>query len=223
MKVWIVSRDAGFAEEWLKSWQRWSRTTATVIDVAENCGELPEEASVVVVDGAKALAALQEATPRDATRREDVALAIAVVADEDLACGETQRRVVRIGRREGWAELAAALAEQAVLRLQAVERQAGAERELREATRFAAIGRFITERRHELGNALTGVLGNAELVLQESGEQLQQEVREQLETIHTMSLRIFEILQRLSSLEMEMRMAEKQAAQDARAGSAKGD
>jgi hypothetical protein len=60
-------------------------------------------------------------------------------------------------------------------------------------------------------------------MLQESGEQLQQEVREQLETIHTMSLRIFEILQRLSSLEMEMRMAEKQAAQDARAGSAKGD
>ena len=213
MKVWIVSRDAGFAEEWLKSWQRRSCATATVIDVAESCGELPEEASVVVVDGAKALAAL----------REDVALAIAVVADEELAGGDTPRRVARIGRREGWAELAAALAEQAVLRLQAVERQAGAERELREATRFAAIGRFITERRHELGNALTGVLGNAELVLQESGEQLQQEVREQLETIHTMSLRIFEILQRLSSLEMEMRMAEKQAAQDARAGSAKGD
>jgi hypothetical protein len=43
---------------------------------------------------------------------------------------------------------------------------------------------------------------------------MRDEVRAQLETIHAMSLKMHETLHRLSSLEMEMRVSERQAERD---------
>jgi signal transduction histidine kinase len=66
----------------------------------------------------------------------------------------------------------------------------------------------MLEQRHNMNNALTSVLGNAELLLLEPGA-LSAEVREQVETMHSMALRMHEIMQRFSSLESEMNFAEK--------------
>jgi hypothetical protein len=52
------------------------------------------------------------------------------------------------------------------------------------------------------------VLGNAELMLLEPGT-FSAEVRDQLATIHTMALRIHDIVQRFSSMESEMKFAAK--------------
>ncbi len=146
-----------------------------------------------------------------------VVLAIVVTAGkEEAAMPEAggKLRVVRIARNinsgAGWAEYAAALAQETVLRLDAQAQVAEVKLRVREMERFAALGRFIVEARHGLGNALTGVLGHSELLLLED-EGMRGEVRAQLETIHTMSLKMHETFHRLSSLEMELRVAERQA------------
>jgi signal transduction histidine kinase len=73
--------------------------------------------------------------------------------------------------------------------------------------RQAALGRYMLEMRHSLNNALTSVLGNSELLLLEPGA-FSGSVREQIEIIRNMSLRMHEIIQRFSSLESEMKVAE---------------
>jgi signal transduction histidine kinase len=85
----------------------------------------------------------------------------------------------------------------------------------------AALGRYMLEVRHNLNNALTSVLGNSELMLFDS-ETLTPGLRPQVETIHNMTLRMNEILQRFSSLQKEMQLVEQQvwkkSAKGARAG-----
>ena len=139
--------------------------------------------------------------------------------EEALPEADGRLRVVRV-RAEftrtgswGWAEYAAALAQETMLRLEAQAQMAEVKQRLREMERFAALGRFIVEARHGLGNALTGVLGHSELLLLED-EGMRGEVRAQLETIHAMSLKMHETFHRLSSLEMELRAAERQAERD---------
>jgi signal transduction histidine kinase len=68
----------------------------------------------------------------------------------------------------------------------------------------------MLEMRHSFNNALTSVLGNSELLLLEPGA-LSAQARDQVDTIHTMSLRLREVMQRFSSLENEMRFSEKQS------------
>jgi signal transduction histidine kinase len=139
------------------------------------------------------------------------------VADPGGALPEVARglRVVRIPRSAGWADQAAALAQETLLRLEAQAQVAEVKQRLRELERFAALGRFIVEARHGLGNALTGVMGHSELLLLETDAGLRSEARAQLETIHAMSLKMHETFHRLSSLEMELRVAERQADREA--------
>jgi signal transduction histidine kinase len=68
----------------------------------------------------------------------------------------------------------------------------------------------MLEMRHSVNNALTTVLGNADLLLLEPG-QLSGLAREQIKTIHNMSLRLNEIFQRFSSLAAEIRELEKES------------
>jgi len=61
--------------------------------------------------------------------------------------------------------------------------------------------------RHSLNNAMTSLLGNAELLLLQPGE-LSAPSLAQIKTIHTMALRINEVMQRFSSLAAEMQGSE---------------
>jgi signal transduction histidine kinase len=85
--------------------------------------------------------------------------------------------------------------------------------------RDAALGRYILDMRHGLNNALTSVLGNSELLLlePETLAPLAPPIRSQIDTIHNMALRIHEIMQRFSSLEKEMNVAQKQAVKEGKA------
>jgi len=65
----------------------------------------------------------------------------------------------------------------------------------------------MMDMKHSVNNALTSMLGNAELLLLEPG-QLSTQSLAQIKTIHNMALRINEIMQRFSSLSSEMREAE---------------
>ena len=69
-----------------------------------------------------------------------------------------------------------------------------------------------------VNNALTSVLGNADLLLLEPG-QSSGESREQIRAIQTMALRLNEIMQRFSSLASEMRADEKESQAETEAAS----
>jgi len=82
-----------------------------------------------------------------------------------------------------------------------------AERAAAKNENHATLGRYMLEMKHSVNNALTSMLGNAELLLLEPG-QLSSQSLAQVKTIHSMALRINEVMQRFSSLASEMREAE---------------
>lgn len=117
-------------------------------------------------------------------------------------------RVLTVPRQDGWMAVLLAVSNEALRRVEAVSRAQRAERLALENQRHAILGRFMLEMRPNVNNALTSVLGNADLLLLEPG-QISAEAREQIQTIHTMALRLNEIVQRFSSLASEMRAGEK--------------
>jgi signal transduction histidine kinase len=116
-------------------------------------------------------------------------------------------RLLHVALREDWAQTLVLLAGESLRRVragcqakQAISRAAQSERE-------AILGRYMVEMKHNINNALTSILGNAELLLLEPG-QLSAQSLHQIKTMHSMTLRINEIMQRFSSLSSEIRDAE---------------
>ena len=87
-------------------------------------------------------------------------------------------------------------------RCQAESRAREAEKNCSAAQAEATLGRFMVEMRTNVNNALTTVLGNAELLVLEPG--LPATVLAQADTIRNMALRLHEIFQRFSSIEKEL-------------------
>jgi len=116
-------------------------------------------------------------------------------------------RLVHVPLREDWAQTLLLVAGESLKRAEAVRLARQAERNAAQNERYATLGRYMLEMKHSVSNALTSALGNAELLLLEPG-QLSTQSLAQIKTIHNMSLRINEIMQRFSSLASEMRDAE---------------
>jgi signal transduction histidine kinase len=133
---------------------------------------------------------------------------------EDGAMLQTMRdqhpRVTALQQLEGWLDSLVLIANETVKRVEATARARKAEQAALASNRYAVLGRYMLDVRHNINNALTSVLGNAELLLLEP-KAFSEQVRDQLETIHTMSLRIHETLQRFSSMDSEMQFAEKES------------
>lgn len=108
-----------------------------------------------------------------------------------------------VPQHDGWAATLILLATEVLRRVDAVGRAQRAERLALVSQRHAALGRYMLEMRPSVNNALTSVLGNADLLLIEPGD-VSADRREQLRAIHTMALRLNEIIQRFSSLATEM-------------------
>ncbi len=125
---------------------------------------------------------------------------------------EAHPRIMLFRQYEGWVDNLIVLAGEVLRRLEAVARARRAEQANAVSQRHAALGRYMLDTRHSFNNALTSVLGNAELLLLDPNA-FKPEVREQIDTIHTMGLRMHEIMQRFSSLESEMQFAEKKSSQ----------
>jgi hypothetical protein len=121
-------------------------------------------------------------------------------------------------RQDGWTSTLILVAGEALKRVQAVVRAQRAERLAIENQGHAALGRYMLEMRPSVNNALTSILGNADLLLLEP-EQVTAECRDQIHTVHTMALRLHEIMQRFSSLAAEMRAGEKESQADTPEGS----
>jgi len=113
-------------------------------------------------------------------------------------------RLVHIPLREDWAQTLLLVASESLRRAKALQIARQAERN---AARNENLGRYMLDMKHSVNNALTSMLGNAELLLLEPG-QLSSQSLAQIKTMHSMALRINEVMQRFSSLASEMQGAE---------------
>ncbi len=112
-------------------------------------------------------------------------------------------------RQDGWPNALILLAAEILRRIDALARAHRAERLALESQNHATLGRYMLDMRPSINNALTSVLGNADLLLA-AAEDVNAS-REQMQTIQSMALRLNEIMQRFSSLACEMRINEKES------------
>jgi signal transduction histidine kinase len=113
-------------------------------------------------------------------------------------------RLLHVPLREDWTQVILMVAGESLRRTEALRMVKHAERRAAQSANEAVLGRYMTDMKHSVNNAMTSLLGNAELLLLEPGELSAQSLA-QIKTIHTMALRINEIMQRFSSLASEMR------------------
>ena len=113
-------------------------------------------------------------------------------------------RLLHVPLREDWTQVVLLVAGESLRRTEALRLAKHAEQRATQNANDAVLGRYMTDMRHNVNNAMTSLLGNAELLLLEPG-QLSSQSLAQIKTIHTMALRINEIMQRFSSLASEMR------------------
>ena len=116
-------------------------------------------------------------------------------------------RLLHVPLREDWTQMVLLVAGESLRRTEALRLAKKAERLAAQSSNEATLGRYMVDMRHSVNNALTSMLGNAELLLLEPG-QLSAQSLAQIKTIHTMALRINEIMQRFSSLASEIRETE---------------
>lgn len=133
----------------------------------------------------------------------------------------TSAGVISIPEFDGWPDLVIAVAKQ-ILEYQALASELAQLSETKSQLECeAALGRYILEMRHNLNNAITSILGNSELMLMDA-ENVPPSVRLQVETIRNMGMRMNEILQRFTSLQKEMQLAEQQKTRKRAKGAAAG-
>jgi signal transduction histidine kinase len=138
-------------------------------------------------------------------------LAVILCAPADAAEMQQLRarhpRLLHVPLREDWTQTLLLVAGESLRRVHAGRQAKQAMSRAAEIEREAILGRYMAEMRPSLNNALTSILGNAELLLLEPGQLTAQSLH-QIRTVHSMTLRINEIMQRFSSLASEIRAAE---------------
>jgi len=118
-------------------------------------------------------------------------------------------RTLVVPPQDAWTDALVELAVEVLARVASEGRARKAERLAAENQHLATLGRYMVEMRHAFNNAMTSLLGNAELLLMEPGT-FSGRVREQLKTIRAMALRLHQMMQRFSSLEAELEIAEEE-------------
>jgi hypothetical protein len=128
-----------------------------------------------------------------------------IYSDRSLNFYQLHGAVLELRREPGlWPAIAGLVGREILRRLQAESRAREAGTLSAAAQAEATLGRYMIEMRTNVNNALTTVLGNAELMVQEPG--LPANVLAEADTIRNMALRLHEVFQRFSSLEKELRI-----------------
>ena len=204
--VVILTDETEFARLLTACWQAERQAPVVTVLTSDLCQEQQAAARDLVVVGpvrngklSHVLRSLDPAT----------AVILCVLADckEFGQLRSEYPRLVHVPLREDWAQTLLLVAGESLRRVEAVRRARQAERAAAKNENHATLGRYMLEMKHSVNNALTSMLGNAELLLLEPG-QLSSQSLTQIKTIHSMALRINEVMQRFSSLASEMQEAE---------------
>jgi len=205
--VLIISDDTEFARSVVARWQSERRVpeiTVTTSDVWR--AQSAANYNVVIIGSVQARKASTilsslNAYPATAT------IYVSHESASDAFLAMENPHALFLGRDDGWIGTLMLIASEALRRSEAVTRAQRAERLGIESQRHASLGRYLLEMRPSINNALTSVLGNADLLLLEP-EKISANSHDQIRTIQTMALRLNEIMQRFSSLAAEMRSNE---------------
>src|SRR5437868_2506906 len=205
--VLIVTDDAEFSRNVVARWQMERYVPAFTLMSSELLnGSFAGRFGLAIigpVGGGRLQGVLTAASSSDAA-----VILLATDTESAARAVENDPQLLIVRQNDGWVDGLVILGTEALRCHDAQQRAARAESANAESQREATLGRYMIEMRHSCNNALTSILGNSELLLMEPGA-ISADVREQIETIHSMSLRLHEILQRFSSIETEMQVAQK--------------
>ena len=202
----IISDSTDFGRTLMARWQAEREVPAFTLLSAE----FWDHARVVSGDVA-VIAPLPRARLEPVLRSLAASGTAAVCASDDPGAWAWARslhpRALVIPHQEAWADTLVTFCAEVLARVASQERALQAERLAADNQHFATLGRYIVEMRHSYNNAMTSLLGNAELLLMEPGA-FSARVREQLNTIRAMAMRMNQMMLRLASLESEMEIVE---------------
>jgi signal transduction histidine kinase len=206
--VLIVSDDADFAHTITSRWQAERTLPLFTLMTGDLCpGINPASFEVAIVGEVRPGLLPSVLTIMEASGNPVVF--VASDAKAVYAVRESHTKVLVLRQHEGWGDALILLVGEVLRAVGALKRARNAENAAARCDSLATLGRYMLEMRHSLNDALTSVLGNSELLLSHPGV-FSGAVREQIETIRNMSVRMNEILQRFSSLETELRYSDKQ-------------
>jgi hypothetical protein len=204
--VLIIAEETGFARDLMARWQ----AEVHVPQFTTIAGDLWEHAQVAGCDLVVVGRVPADILDRILTRASSVA-AVLVVLPAGASPHQVRAacpNVVPLRGAPDVVETAVIVGTQLLART-AVERQLDrAQKAATDSEMQAALGRYMIESRYSFNNALTAVLGTAELM--QLDQQLPRPLREQVETIHVMALRLHGMMQRFTSLEAEVQSLERE-------------
>jgi hypothetical protein len=189
-KVLVVSDVAEFAREVVSCWERETEKPRVTVLSPESCNQARTASYAIAIVGP--------------VRDGGLALSNASLPFRATVCAVVHSSLLDVARHQhpdwllipeqaGWSEILLSLTRE-VLRRAAAEAHAEAvEKWDLEQKRLARVGGSLADARETLVNALTSLVGNADLVLL-SEHPLPEELFEQVRTIHEMALRVNEIL-----------------------------
>ncbi|MEP6645139.1 MAG: histidine kinase dimerization/phospho-acceptor domain-containing protein [Acidobacteriaceae bacterium] len=209
LSVLIISDDAEFSRSVAARWQCEPTVPAFTLMSGDLCAALSSETFDFAIVGALESHVLEQLVQVLSASGKPV-LYIRPAAQSS---GSSHRGMKILRQEEGWLDTLLLIGSEILRRCEAVTRAQRLEQANVLLQRQATLGRYILDMRHTLNNALTSVLGNAELLLLEPGS-LKADLRSQIDTIRNMALRMHEVLQRFSSLENELKVMENQVQQD---------
>lgn len=204
--VMILTDDGEFARLLTACWQMERQLPGISVVSSELWAAHESVASDLIVIGP-----LKDGKLADALRSVAPNTAVILCASPDShemgLLRKKYPRLLHVPLREDWTQVVLLVAGESLRRTEALRMAQQLERRAAQNASQATLGRYMMDMRHSMNNAMTSLLGNAELLLLEPGELSAQSLA-QIKTIHTMALRINEIMQRFSSLASEMREVE---------------
>jgi signal transduction histidine kinase len=206
-RLLVISDQSGFSRDLVARWQ----VQPHVPEFTALSSDLLRSADSAPFDVAIAGDLRPERSPEvliQLNRGIAPSIYVAATSESAQSLRRDYPRLTVISRHDAWLDSLVLLAEEVLKRVEVTAQMERMEQNARASYKHATLGKYMVESRHGFNNALTSVLGNAELLLLESSA-LSDGMREQLETLHSMSLRLHEMMQRFTSLEMEMQCGEK--------------
>jgi signal transduction histidine kinase len=205
--VLIVSDDTEFARAVVGHWQTEPFVPEITIVTSDVWRPGSEPKHDLVIVGSVRSGSLPAILLATSSLPSTAAVYVAEPAEDVATLQEEYPQVIVVARQDHWVRTLLLVSTEALRRIDAVGRAQRAERLAIASQRHATLGRYMLEMRPSINNALTSVLGNADLLLFDPGR-MPAESREQIQAIHTMALRLNEVMQRFSSLMTEMQAGE---------------
>jgi signal transduction histidine kinase len=207
--VLIIADDTSFARDLSGRWQMERNVPAITVVSTELFHAAAEVECDLVIVGPVRQGRLPNLLNRIESGKHSV-ICVLETSEETHTIRSQYPRTLCLQKHESWTESLVLLAHECLKRIALAARLRKAEHSAGTMASQAALGRYMLEARHDFNNSLTSVLGNAELLIMDCIG-LPDHARDQVKTIHEMSLHLHAVMQRFSSIAMEMQAVEKQS------------